>query len=88
MTHTFLVDNYFAEGQASLRVQTYTRYAKFVKKLLTSPSMEICFLSKILLNDHRSTVCKNVWHLNNITNVNILVVGKVHICISSLLLRK
>ena len=70
MTHTYLVENYFAVGQASLRVQTYTRYGNFVKKLMTSPSKEIRFLSKILLNDPRSTIWKNVWYLNNMTNMN------------------
>ena len=79
MTHTYLVENYFAVGQASLRVQTYTRYGNFVKKLMTSPSKEIRFLSKILLNDPRSTIWKNVWYLNNMTNMNILVVGKAQV---------
>ena len=35
------------------------------------PSKEIRFLSKILLNDPRSTLCKNVWFLNdNIIETN------------------
>ena len=62
-----------------MRVQTYTRYGNFVKKLSTSPSKDIRFLRKILLNDPRSTIWKNVWYLNNITNMNILVVGKAQV---------
>ena len=38
---------------------------------MQSPSKEIRFLSKILLNDPRSTICKNVWFLNDLTDVNI-----------------
>ena len=62
-----------------MRVQTYTRYGNFVKKLSTSPSKDIRFLRKILLNDPRSTIWKNVWYLNNMTNMNILVVGKAQV---------
>ena len=51
-THTYLVENYFAAGQSSLRIQTYTKYAKFVPKLLQSPSKEIRFLSKAQKNSH------------------------------------
>ena len=36
----------------------------------------MCVLSKILINDPRSTICKNIWNLNNITNVNILSASK------------
>ena len=70
MTHTYLVEHYFAAGQPSLRTQTFWKYSKFVQKLLQFPSKEICFLSKVLLNDPRSTLCKNVWFLNDLTNVN------------------
>ena len=79
MTHTYLVENYFAAGQQSLRSQIFTRYGQFVKKLLVSPSKEIRFLSAILLKDPSSTLWKNVYHINNLTDVNILVAGKVEI---------
>ena len=77
MTHTYLVENYFSGGYASLRSQTFSKYAKFVQKLLSSPSKEIRFLSKILLNDHRSTIGKNVWFLNDLTKVNIVETSKI-----------
>ena len=54
MTHTYLVEHYFAKGQTSLRSQTYVKYTKFVQKLLQSPSKEIRFLSKILLSEPRT----------------------------------
>ena len=72
MTDTYLVEHYFAAGQPSLRKQTFRKYSKFVQKLLQFSSKEICFLSKVLLNDPRSTLCKNVWFLNDLTNVNIV----------------
>ena len=61
---------------ASLRSQTYVKYTKFVQKLLQSPSKEIWFLSKILINDPRSTIGKNVLFLDNLTNVSIVVTSK------------
>lgn len=76
-THTYLVENYFAIGHSSLRSKTYSKYSKFVQKLLSSPSKEIRFLSKILLNDPRSTLCKNVWFLNDLTNVDIVKASKL-----------
>ena len=37
-----------------------------------SPSKEIRFLSKVLISDPRSTVAKNIWYLNHLTNTDIL----------------
>ena len=71
MTHTYLVEDYFASGYLSLRNQIYSRYAKFVQKLSVSPSNEIRFLYKVLLSDPRSNIQKNVWFLNNLTSVDI-----------------
>ena len=71
-THTYLVESYFANGQTSLRSQIYGRYHKFIQKLLNSPSKEIRFLSKILVNDRRSTIGKNIWYLNHTTDSDIL----------------
>ena len=68
----FSPTNYFAAGQSSLRVQTFSRYSKFVQKLLQSPSKEIRFLGKVLKSDTRS----NIWILNNLTNVNIILTNK------------
>ena len=71
-THTYLVENYFVAVQLSLRVQTFSKYLKFVQKLLQSPSKEIRFLGKVLKSDTRS----NIWILNNLTNVNIILTNK------------
>ena len=71
-THTYLVESYFAAGQASLRSQIHGRYQKFIQKLMKSPSKEIRFLCNVLVNDPRSTIGQNVWYLNRITNSDIL----------------
>ena len=71
MTHTYLVEGNFSNGQLSLRNQIYLRYSKFVFKLNNSPSREIRFLSKVLLSDPRSTIRKNVWYLSNLVNEDI-----------------
>ena len=73
-THTYLVESFFAHGQKSLRSQIFGRYKKFLQKLLVSPSKEISFLSKVLMSDPRSTVAKNIWYLNHLTNADILKV--------------
>ena len=72
MTHVWLVEGYFCEKFQSLRNQIFGRYPKFVKKLLDSPNKEIRFLSRMLISDRRSQLNKNIFHLNQITNVNVL----------------
>ena len=73
-THTWLVEveGYFCYKMQSLKNQILSRYPKFVKKLLESPSKEIWLLSRVLLSDRRSQLNKNVHYLSSITNVNIL----------------
>ena len=71
MTHTFLVEDYFASGYVSLRNQIYSRYVKFIQKLSLSPSKKIRFLHRILVSDPRSNIKKNVWFLSNLTSVDI-----------------
>ena len=73
MTHTYLVENFSALGQTSLRNQVYSRYSKFVHKLALSPSKEIRFLRRILISDSRSIIKKNIWFLNNLTKSDICV---------------
>ena len=70
--NTYLVESYFADGQMSLRSQIYSTYPKFLKKLISSPSKEFRFLSKVLVNDPRSIIGKNIWYLNNLTRSDVL----------------
>ena len=62
----------FLWQNAKLKNQIMSRYPKFVKKLLHSPSKEIWFLSRILLSVRRSQLNRNVYYLSSIMNVNIL----------------
>ena len=67
-THTNLVEEYFCSNIPSLRKQTLSRYPKFVRKLLDSPSREIKFLSNFLLQDQRSVLGRNMKYLSELTN--------------------
>ena len=71
---TWLVEGYFCDKMQGLKTQIMTRYPKFVKKLLDSPSKEVRFLSQELLSDRirRSQLNKNVYYLSSVTSVNIL----------------
>ena len=71
-THTWLVEGYLCDKMKSLKNQILSRYPKFVKKLLDSPSKEVRFLSRVLLSDRRSQLNKNVHFLSSVTNVNVL----------------
>ena len=59
-------------NEPALRNKIFSRYPKFLKKLLNSPSKEIQFLSKILISDTRSIIAKNIWYLNKLTKSDIL----------------
>ena len=52
--------NILAENFDSLRKQIYTRYVTFFQNLFTSASKEVRHLARIVSQDPRSTVYKNV----------------------------
>ena len=67
------LDNQVWENKLSENIQNlYKNYFSF-----QVTSKEICFLSKVLLNDPRSTLCKNDRFLNDLTNVNIVDANKL-----------
>ena len=76
MTHTNIVEQVLCPDQLSLRKQVQSRYVGFVKSLLRSPSKEIRILSHLVLYDHRSTTCRNLSYLNEITGLNVLCESK------------
>ena len=59
-TYTYIVENVLAENFDSLRKQIYTRYVTFFQNLFTSASKEVRHLARIVSQDPRSTVYKNV----------------------------
>ena len=46
-THTYFVDNILSCGFASIRQQVLSRYIKFFRSLLSSPSKEVAVISRI-----------------------------------------
>ena len=69
-SYTYLVEGYFAAGQASLRNQVLSRYPGFFRGLLQSPSKEVRVLARIVETDPRSTTCLNLRYLSQITGLN------------------
>ena len=76
MTHTNIVEQVLCPDQLSLRKQVQSRYVGFVKSLMRSPSKEIRILSNLVISDHRSTTCRNISYLNEITDLNVLCESK------------
>ena len=66
-TFTYLVEGFFAENQTSLRNQILSRYPGFYRKLLSSPSKEVRVLARMVAADPRSTTCRNLSYLREVT---------------------
>ena len=69
-TFTYLIEGWFASDMPSLRNQILSRYPKFYRQLLESPSKEIRTLVRIVSGDPRSTTCKNLKLIRNLTNLS------------------
>ena len=75
-THTNVVEGFLCSDHSSLKNQLLSRYPKLVRKLLGSSSKEIRFLSKILLTDQRSNLCRNISYLSDLTKLeNVIMVA-------------
>ena len=68
-TFTYLVEGFLAENQPSLRNQILSRYPGFYRKLLTSPSKEVRVLARMVAADPRSTTCRNLSYLREVTGM-------------------
>ena len=68
-TFTYMVEGFFAENHTSLRNQILSRYPGFYRKLLTSPSKEVRVLARMVSADPRSTTCRNLSYLREITGL-------------------
>ena len=71
-TKTCLIEKYFCADLTSLRKMVLTRYPGFVKKLLSSPCMELRFLSSIVFEDRRSVTCRNISYINSLTKMDVM----------------
>ena len=69
-TFTYLVEGYFATSQTSLRNQILARYPGFYRKLLSSPSKEVRVLARMVSADPRSTTCRNLRYLREVTTMD------------------
>ena len=68
-TFTYLVEGFLAENQPSLRNQILSRYPGFYRKLLNSPSKEVRVLARMVAADPRSTTCRNLSYLREVTGM-------------------
>ena len=68
-TYTYLVEGFLASTQCSLRNQILSRYPGFYRNLMTSPSKEVRMLAKMVSEDPRSTTCRNLRYLREVTNL-------------------
>ena len=75
-THCNILENVLCKDQPSLRKQIYSQYPKFVRKLLESPIKEVRFLAAVVINDQRSTTCRNISFLNDICKNNVMMMDK------------
>ena len=69
-THVNVVEGFLCKDIVSLKSQVLSRYPKFVRKLLHSTSKEVRFLSRIVLTDQRSNLCRNISYLSDVTKLN------------------
>ena len=71
-TYTYLVEGFLASSQTSLRNQILGRYTAFFRKLLNSPSKEVRILASMVSRDPRSTTCKNLRYLRQVTQLELV----------------
>ena len=69
-THTYFVDNLLAAGFQSSRHQILSRYVKFVRGLLSSPSTEVALVANIVARDMGSTTGRNMAMVRRETQLN------------------
>ena len=69
-SHTYFVDNLLAENFVSTRGQILSRYVKYVKGLLSSPSREVALVANIVARDMSSVTGRNLTLLREMTGLN------------------
>ena len=62
-THVIFVDHLLACGFPSIRQQVLTRYVKFFRSLLSSPSKEVAVVSRIVGSDASTNTGKNLLNM-------------------------
>ena len=69
-TCTYLVENTLAENFISLKKQVYSRFIKFFQNLFCSSSKEVRHLARIVSRDPRSTLYRNIQHIEQISGLS------------------
>ena len=69
-THTYFVDNLLSCGLPSIRQRILSRYCKFVRSLMTSPSKEVAVLARIAGRNASSVTGRNILNIYLETNLN------------------
>ena len=65
-----LPEDYFAQGQTSLRNQVLARYTSFFHSLLRSPSAEVALLANIVARDPGSNTADNIKYIRELTHLS------------------
>ena len=78
-THTYFVDQMLSCGIDSVRVDTMSRYTKFVRGLTASPSMEVSVMCGVARQDIRTVTGGNLALLRRKTGLDMSMtsVGRV-----------
>ena len=78
-THRYFVDHLLSCGLSSVRVDTLARYTKFVRGLLSSPSMEVSVMCGVAKEDIRSVTGANMALLREETGLNLAKASTVQV---------
>ena len=78
-THTYFVDHVLSCGIDSVKVDTMSRYTKFVRGLIASPSMEVSVMCGVARQDIRTVTGGNLALLRRKTGLDMTLasVGRV-----------
>ena len=69
-THTYLVENFLAEGFLPVQTELFSRYMKFSRSLQTSTSKEVRLLASLVFKDIQSTTGKNLSVIQRLSGLN------------------
>ena len=70
-THTYFVDNLLSCGFPSIRQQILTRYVKFYRTLLKSPSKEVAVVAKIIGDNANTKTGSNLLSIRLETRLSV-----------------
>ena len=69
-TFTYLVEDYFAKGQPTLRNQVLSRYCGFFHSLLNSQSQEVRLLCNMVARDRNSNTADNLKYIEELSKLS------------------